>query len=112
MIDNIRKQSRRDLQVRRCELQLKLSAWVTLKLIVQNLNSRHESFNPLSGNPTKWSNTLKQFVGSLPKNCLGQFDNFVGLALKGLSVNWKLNYHLNKNVWVTGKTVLRAMPEK
>ena len=29
-------------------------------------------FNPLSANPTKWLNTLKQF------------DHFVGLALKGL----------------------------
>ena len=26
-------------------------------------------FNPLSANPTKWSNTLKQFVDSLPTNC-------------------------------------------
>ena len=33
-------------------------------------------FNPLSPNPTKWSNTLKQFM----------FDHFVGLALKGLIV--------------------------
>ena len=40
--------------------------------------------NPLSANPTKWSNTLKQFVGNLPKNCLSVFDHFVGLALKGL----------------------------
>ena len=31
--------------------------------------------NPLSANPTKWSNTLKQFV------C-----HFVKLALKGLSL--------------------------
>ena len=41
-------------------------------------------FNPLSANPTKWSNTLKQFVGKLPTNCLSGFDHFVGLALKGL----------------------------
>ena len=34
--------------------------------------------NPLSTNPTKWSNTLKQFVGKL-----GVFDHFVGLARKG-----------------------------
>ena len=27
-------------------------------------------FNSLSANPTKWSNTLKQFVGNLPTNCL------------------------------------------
>ena len=40
-------------------------------------------FNPLSPNPTKWSNTLKQFVGSLA-NCLSVFDHFMGLALKGL----------------------------
>ena len=33
-------------------------------------------FNPLSANPTKWSNILKQ---------LSVFDHFVILALKGLS---------------------------
>ena len=37
----------------------------------------------LSANPTKWSNTLKQFVGKLAANCLSEFDHFVGLALKG-----------------------------
>ena len=41
-------------------------------------------FNPLSANPTKWSNTLKQFVGKLPTNYLSVFDHFVKLALKGL----------------------------
>ena len=40
--------------------------------------------NPSSVNPTKWSNTLKQFVGKLPTNCLSVSDHFVGLALKGL----------------------------
>ena len=40
--------------------------------------------NPLRANPTKWSNTLKQFVGKLPTNCLSVFDHFVGLVLKGL----------------------------
>ena len=39
-----------------------------------NLNSH---LNPLSANPTKWSNTLKQFVGKLPTNCLSVFDHFV-----------------------------------
>ena len=38
----------------------------------------------LSANPTKWSNTLKQFVGKLRMNCLSVLDHFVGLALKGL----------------------------
>ena len=42
------------------------------------------TFNTLSANPTKWSNTLKQFIGKLPTNCLSVFDRFVGLALKGL----------------------------
>ena len=32
--------------------------------------------NPLSANPTKWANTLKQFVGNLPTNCLSVFDHF------------------------------------
>ena len=40
--------------------------------------------NPLNIKPPKWSNTLKQFVGKLPENCLSVFDHFVGLALKGL----------------------------
>ena len=42
-------------------------------------------FNPLSANITKWSNTIKQFVSNLTSNCLSVFDQFVGLALKGLS---------------------------
>ena len=41
--------------------------------------------NPVSANFTKWSNTLKQFVGKLPTNCLSVFHHFVGLVLKGLS---------------------------
>ena len=39
-------------------------------------------YSPLTANPIKWSNTLKQFVGNLPTNCLSVFDHFVGLALK------------------------------
>ena len=42
-------------------------------------------FNPLSTNITKWSNTLKHFVGKLQTNCLSVFDHFVGLTLKGLT---------------------------
>ena len=44
------------------------------------------NFNPLSANPTKWSNTLKQFVGNLPTNCLSVFDHFRNLALKGSKI--------------------------
>ena len=42
--------------------------------------------NPLSANPTKSLNTLKQFVGNLPTNCSSVFDYFVKLALKGLKM--------------------------
>ena len=45
------------------------------------------AFNSLSANFTKWSNTLKQFVGNLPTNCLSVFVHFVGLVLKGLTSN-------------------------
>ena len=41
-------------------------------------------FNPLSANPEKWSNTLKQIVGNLPTICLSVFDHFVNFALKYL----------------------------
>ena len=37
--------------------------------------------NPLSANPTKWSNTLSRRIA------LSVFDHFVGLALKGLTLN-------------------------
>ena len=40
--------------------------------------------NPLSANPEKWSNTLKQIVGNLPTICLSVFDHFMNLTLKGL----------------------------
>ena len=50
--------------------------------------------NLLSANPTKWSKTLKQFVGNLPINCLSVFDYFVGLALTGLNRNMVLGNHM------------------
>ena len=48
-------------------------------------NKELKFLNPLSANPTEWSNTLKQFVDDLPTNCLSVFDHFVKLVLKGLS---------------------------
>ena len=42
--------------------------------------------NPLSANPEKWSNTLKQIVGNSPTICLSVFDHFMNLALKGFKV--------------------------
>ena len=61
------------------------------KLVANNfkivpISGRSFHFNPFSANFTKWSNTLKQFVGNLPTNCLSVFDKFVGLALKGLTL--------------------------
>ena len=57
----------------------------------QDFLSKMERFvktvNPLSANPTQWSNTLKQFVGNLPTNCFSVFDHFVKLALKGLTTD-------------------------
>ena len=49
--------------------------------------TREDHLNPLSANPTKWPNTLKQFVGKLPTNCLSVFGHFVNLALKGLTLD-------------------------
>ena len=48
--------------------------------------------NPLSANPEKWSNTLKQIVGNLPTICLSVFDHFMNLALKGLKVRMHTIY--------------------
>ena len=56
--------------------------------------------NPLSTNPTKWSNTFKQFVGNLPTNCLSVFDHFMNLALKGLN-------YFNDNKWHKHKNLIR-----
>ena len=54
------------------------------------------NLNPLSANPTKWSNTLKQFVGNLATNCLSAFDHFVILALKGLKGDVQLYLLINR----------------
>ena len=62
--------------------------------------------NSLSVNLTKWSNTLKQFVGNLPTNCFSVFDHFVRLALKGLKTqviltnfNEALKHNWQNNTW-------------
>ena len=60
--------------------------FVTRQFFLLFEHSTNLGFNPLSANPTKSSNTLKQFVGKLPTNCLSVLDHFVKLALKGLTV--------------------------
>ena len=59
-------------------------------------------FNPLSANFTKWSNTLKQFVGKLLTNFLSVFDHFVGLVLKRLMLYyWPLLRLIDLLKWVS-----------
>ena len=49
--------------------------------------------NPLNPNFTKWSNTLKQFVGKLRTDCLSLFDHFVGMLLKRLMYCFAIRGH-------------------
>ena len=53
-------------------------------MFVVHLGKFLRVLNPFSANFTKWSNTLKQFIGKFPTNCLSVFDHFVGLVLKRL----------------------------
>ena len=53
-----------------------------------------ENVNLLSTKLTKWPNTLKQFVGNLPTNCLSLFGHFMRLALKRL-MYLSMKCHLN-----------------
>ena len=71
--------------------------------------NRFLAVNPLSANPTKWSNTLKQFVGKLPTNCLSVFDHFVILALKVLTIFAKVPSYTNtvpKSLLLTFEQIL------
>ena len=45
---------------------------------------KNNIFDPVSANPTKWSNTLKRICRQNPTNCLSVFDHFIGLTLNGL----------------------------
>ena len=67
------------------EFLCKLASWhLTISLQNNFFTDSFQGFNPLSTKSTKWPNTLKQFVGKLPTNCLSVFGHFVNLALKGL----------------------------
>ena len=59
---------------------------------------------PLSANSSKWSNTRKQFVDSLPTKFLSVFNHFVELASEGLTLmifalnscqNWLILSYIN-----------------
>ena len=55
-------------------------SWITLngQTNFKNLaaNAGQTDFNSLSTNFTNWSNTLNQFVGNFPTNCLKVSDHF------------------------------------
>ena len=57
-----------------------------LEHIEKNRNVGTYCVNSLNANPTKWSNTLKQFISNLPTKYLSVFDYFVGFALNGLTI--------------------------
>ena len=58
------------------EVDENLITWLNSDKCHLFLNT-NETINPLSANPTKWSNTL---------NCLSVFDHFVRLTLKELKL--------------------------
>ena len=80
---------RNDFYLLLYQLQYQKMAWKLTKFtpVFVSLTFLSFTLNPLSSNPTKWSNTLKQFVGKLPTNRLSVFYHFVGLALKGLKLD-------------------------
>ena len=75
-----------------CLGKVDLRAYPNNSLCLQNGGTRIKGLNPLSAKLTKWPNTLKQFVGNLPMNCLSVFGHFEGLALKWLK-------HLLQDFW-------------
>ena len=61
--------------------------WCTFKSTKsQKYYKNLTDINPLSAKLTTWPNTLKQFVGNLPTNCLSAFDHFVILTLKRIII--------------------------
>ena len=63
-----------------------LPSYISWKQAVWNVNIGRKSINPLSANPTKWSNTLKQFVGKSRQIVWSVSNHFMELVLKGLSL--------------------------
>ena len=67
-----------------CDHSLNLSSlfclcYYFLKVGKHNLKTKAliKVLSPLRAKLTKWANTLKQFVGNLPTNCLSVFGHFV-----------------------------------
>ena len=85
--------------------------------LIQPLNVIRKtlSFNPLSSNPTKWSNTLKEFVGK-SRRIVWVFDHFVNLVLKGLNIvtfnplSINVPFILLPGFYIKGKLVVNRLP--
>lgn len=65
-------------------------------------NNSKTTINPLSTNPTKWSNPLKQS----PTNCLKAHDHFVGLKLKCFILTTEKNVLLKINLFLANIRIL------
>ena len=57
---------------------------ICFNILSDHLTGRKQRLNPLSVNLTKWSNTLKQFIGFYRRIVLSVFDHFVALVLTWL----------------------------
>ena len=78
--------------------------WCTFKSTKsQKYYKNLTDINPLSAKLTTWPNTLKQFVGNLPTNCLSVFDHFLGLALKGLKLESQIWKYLHYGIIITAE---------
>ena len=88
---NRKQRYRNRLMVKLLGIQIVDQLYFNLHIVTfVNLLPSNLMLNPLSANPTKLSNTLKQFVGNSPTNCLGVSDHFVKLALKGLTLKGQI----------------------
>ena len=73
------------------KLNYMITCWVSINIktnfingnVIQGNKNASWIFNPLSTNPTIWSNILKNLLAKADK--LSVFDHFLGLALKGLT---------------------------
>ena len=58
---------------------------IFIQISINFLDLKIMKNKPLSPNPTKWSNTVKQLIcRQQPTNCLSVFEHFVGLAINRL----------------------------
>ena len=85
-------------------MELYVKVHIHLYINLNIISPMEYNANPLSANFTKWSNTLKQFAGKLPANCVSVFGHFVGLVLEGLRLIWSFKHATCWIVWSIGKS--------